>query len=99
MQIRRYGETFEVALTNSLTSADHSAFRELLSRMKESGSMLYVLELSKLDWIDLAGLGMLILAKEATGKAGAELILRSPKGHVKDLLELGRFDRILTVEF
>jgi HptB-dependent secretion and biofilm anti anti-sigma factor len=99
IQARRFGDTFEVTLTNRLTSADHSAFRELLSRIKDSGSALCVLELSNLDWIDSAGLGMLIFAKEAASKVGAELILRSPKGHVKELLALGHLDKILTVEF
>jgi len=95
---RRYGEKFEVALSESLTSADRAPFRKLLSEIEHSGVTVLVLELSNLDWIDSAGLGMLLLAKEAACNAGAELVLRSPKGHVKELLELGRFNKILRVE-
>ncbi len=96
---RRYGEILEVALRHRLTTADHAAFRNILSRVKENGIKALVLDLSDLDWIDSSGLGSLILAKEAAGKAGAKLELRSPKGLVKELLELGRFDKMLNVDF
>ena len=45
-----------------------------------------------------AGLGMLILAKETAEKGDLDLVLRSPKGHVKSLLELGHFDKLFTIQ-
>ena len=39
--------------------------------------------------------------KHASGKSEKEeldLVLRSPKGHVKSLLELGRFEKIFNIE-
>ena len=41
---------------------------------------------------------MLILAKELAEKEELDLVLRSPKGHVKSLLELGRFEKIFNIE-
>ncbi len=96
---RSYGEILEVGFSHRLTTADHAAFRNILSRVKESGIRMLVLDLSDLDWIDSSGLGALIFAKEAAVKAGTELVLRSPKGLVKELLELGRFDTLLNVEY
>ncbi len=87
----RTGQTFEVLLSDRLTIKDQADFRDLLSKLKESGSKIFVLDFSELGWIDSAGLGMLILAKEAAEKAGSELILRSPKGRVKELLDFARF--------
>lgn len=91
-------ERFEAELKDRLTSSDLGEFRELLAQMRESGRKSVVLDLSELSWIDSAGLGMLILAKETAEKAELDLVLRSPKGHVKSLLELGRFDKIFTIE-
>lgn len=88
----------EAGLSHRLTTADHEAFRQILSQVKESGIKTLILDLSDLDWIDSSGLGLLILAKEAGGKSGTELVLRSPKGLVKELLELGQFERILNIE-
>ncbi len=89
---------FEAEISDKLTSSDLSEFRELLSGIKQSTCKAIVLDLSKLEWIDSAGLGMLILAKELAEKEELELVLRSPRGHVKSLLELGRFEKIFNIE-
>jgi HptB-dependent secretion and biofilm anti anti-sigma factor len=100
MRIETYsrGDRLEVGLWDSLTSADLASFRGFLSEMKQTKCKTAVLDLSQLNWIDSAGLGMLILAKETAQKADLELVLASPKGHVKSLLELGRFDKIFTIQ-
>ncbi len=89
---------FEVELRDTLTSSDFASFREFLSLMKQTKCKTAVLGLGSLNWIDSAGLGMLILAKETAEKSDLQLVLRSPRGHVKSLLELGRFDKIFTIE-
>ena len=100
MKIETYsrGDHFEVGLSDSLTSADLTTFRELLTEMKQTKCKTAVLDLSKLNWINSAGLGMLILAKETAEKGDLQLVLSSPRGHVKSLLELGRFDKIFTIQ-
>jgi anti-anti-sigma factor len=91
-------ERFEAGISDKLTSSDLSNFRALLSEIKQSSRKVVVLDLSNLNWIDSAGLGMLILAKELAEKEELDLVLRSPRGHVKSLLELGRFDKIFNIE-
>ncbi len=66
--------------------------------MKQTKCKTAILDLSGLNWINSAGLGMLILARETAEKSDLKLVLRSPRGHVKSLLELGRFDKIFTIE-
>ena len=58
-----------------------------------------MLDLANLNWIDSAGLGMLLLARDAAHKNDLKLVLRSPRGDVKSMLELGRFDTIFDVRF
>ncbi len=91
-------DRFEAGICDKLTSSDLSNFRNLLSDIKKSARKTIVLDLSNLDWIDSAGLGMLILAKELAEKEELDLVLRAPKGHVKSLLELGRFEKIFNIE-
>ena len=89
---------FEAEISDKLTSSDLSNFRELLSEIKQSTCKVIVLDLDNLEWIDSAGLGMLILAKELAEKEELELVLRSPRGHVKSPLELGRFEKISNIQ-
>jgi anti-anti-sigma factor len=58
-----------------------------------------VIDLKDLDWIDSAGLGMLLLARETAAKNNLQLVLRAPQGDVKSLLKLGRFETLFDVQF
>ena len=100
MRLETYksNDRFEAEISDKLTSSDLSNFRELLSEIKQCPCKVIVLDLNNLDWIDSAGLGMLILAKELADKEELELVLRSPRGHVKSLLELGRFEKIFNIQ-
>ena len=100
MRLETYksNDRFEAEISDKLTSSDLSNFRELLSEIKQSPCKVIVLDLNNLDWINSAGLGMLILAKELAEKEELELVLRSPRGHVKSLLELGRFEKIFNIQ-
>ena len=100
MRLETYksNDKFQAEISDKLTSSDLTNFRELLSEIKQSPCKVIVLDLTNLDWINSAGLGMLILAKELAEKEELELVLRSPRGHVKSLLELGRFEKIFTIE-
>lgn len=91
-------DQFEAGISDKLTSSDLSKFRGLLSEIRQSSRKVIVLDLRNLDWINSAGLGMLILAKELAEKEELDLVLRSPRGHVKSLLELGRFEKIFNIE-
>jgi len=101
MKVRTFTHdgSFEVALSGRLTSADLVTFRELLSQIKESKCNLILIDLRDLDWIDSAGLGMLLLARENAAKSNMELVLRAPQGNVKSLLQLGRFETLFNVQF
>jgi HptB-dependent secretion and biofilm anti anti-sigma factor len=94
-----YSGRFEAALSGRLTSADLVAFRDLLSQIKESKCNLVLIDLKNLSWIDSAGLGMLLLARETAAKGNLELVLRAPQGDVKSLLQLGRFETLFNVQF
>jgi len=90
---------FEVEFSGRLTSADLGGFRELLSQIKESKCNLILIDLKNLDWIDSAGLGMLLLARDTAAKNNLELVLRAPQGDVKSLLKLGRFETLFNLQF
>ena len=89
---------FEARLSNNLTFSDDNSFRKLLDEMVASPTTNWVFDLSKLLSVDSAGLGMFIVAQHTAKKAGRKLALRSPAGHVKNLLQLSKMDKLITIQ-
>ncbi len=92
------GDTFEARLSDRLSFSDNGAFRKLLDEMLASNTRHWVFDVANLAAVDSAGLGMFIIAMETAKKAGQSLVLRSPTGHVKNLIELSKMDKLITVE-
>lgn len=86
-----------VELRERLTFSDHSAFRELLGEITRIGNKKCVFDLAKLVSIDSSGLGMFVVAQEQGKKDGWDLALVGASGHVKTLLELGKFSKVLEI--
>lgn len=92
------GGVFQAAISDRLAFSDHAAFRALLDQVNKSGVQKCVLDLSQLAAVDSAGLGMFMIALQDAKKFGWSLLLRSPQGKVKSLMELAKFDKLLTIE-
>ncbi len=86
-----------VKFFDRLAFADHASFRTLLELMKQTGPASVVFDLEQMSSIDSAGLGMFIIAQEASKRDGWVLTLRNPNTHVKQLLMFGRFDKLLNI--
>jgi HptB-dependent secretion and biofilm anti anti-sigma factor len=88
-----------VTLNGRLTFPDHPAFRALTSRLLGSEGHPLALELHELEFIDSAGLGMFLIARDEALRMQRTLILRSPRGQVKRMFELSKFDTLFAIEF
>ena len=70
----------------------------MISEMEDSGSRRHVIDLSQVEFIDSAGLGMLLLARDEGKRKNLDVCLRRPRGQVKRMLEVARFDTMFTIE-
>lgn len=86
-----------IALRGAFTFKDHHVFRSLLDALHGGGNG-HVLDLSGLDFIDSAGLGMLLLADDEARGAGWQLTLRRPSAQVARLFEVAALDTIFRIE-
>lgn len=91
-------DQFVAAFSDELSFADHGSFRDTLDKMIESGKKTFVIELSRLVSVDSAGLGMFLIASEEAKKGNWSLVLRSPQGQVKRMLDLAKFDEMVAIE-
>ncbi len=89
----------EAALTGRLTFETQKVFRDMVEDLRASGAARWVIDLEKLEFIDSAGLGLLLRAKAVSEKEGHQIFLRvPPEGQVRKMLDVSRFDQMFTYE-
>ena len=70
--------------------------RQLIGELTEDDSNNKIINLSNLEFIDSAGLGLLLRIQDACSKAGQTLSLRVPSdGQVQKMLQVARFDQLV----
>ncbi len=92
------GHSKELFLSGSFNFSDNSVFREIIKDMEDYGGQDYVLDLDGLEYIDSAGLGMLLIARETAEKKSLQLCLRRPQGQVQQMLQVTRFIDLIPCE-
>lgn len=95
--IKNVGEEIYVELAGRLTFADYGSFKELTELFIENNPKNCLLDLSKLEFIDSAGLGMLLIARDKMRMKNGEVTLKGAQGQVKKMLDLGHFDSLFKV--
>jgi len=87
-----------VAMTGDFTFTDHPAFLQLMKRLLGSPGAPMIIDLSQLTFIDSAGLGMLLIARDEAGKAKRSLSLRRPRGQIQRMFSVSKFSTLFTIE-
>ena len=88
----------KVSISGEFTFIDHTAFKAITARLLGRQGKPIVIDLARLEFIDSAGLGMLLIVRDEAGKAGRDLVLRGPSGQVKRMFDVTKFDTLFTVE-
>lgn len=96
--IRSHGHETEVMLRGRLTFADHESFRDIVSIFKEGTTRRCALNLGGLEFIDSAGLGLLLIVRDAAKDGHADVVLRGAKGSVRKMLDIAKFSDIIPLE-
>jgi anti-anti-sigma factor len=88
----------KVSISAEFTFTDHATFKVIAARLLDGQDKAIVIDLAKLEFIDSAGLGMLLIVRDEADKARRSLVLRSPCGQVKRMFDVTKFDTLFTVE-
>jgi len=96
--VRGDDTTRELFLQGRLTFSDNVDFRKIVDDLKAYNGTKCVFDLAGLEFIDSAGLGMLMLLRDATSDRPFSLSIRNADGQVKRMLEIAKFDALIPFE-
>lgn len=88
---------FAISLSGRFTFNDHDEFDALLSAVAASANKTLAIDLRGLEFMDSAGLSMLLIAREEAERHDTKLILLSPTGRVSHLLRLAAVDTLVEI--
>ena len=69
----------------------------LVEELVQRGDLKVVLDMTKVDYIDSAGIGLIALAAGKLKEAGGRCIVVAPEGRVLHLLKMTQMNSIVTV--
>jgi len=97
-KISNSGGNADVQLEGKFTFADNAKFRELLKALQNESLQSCGVDLSRLEFMDSAGLGMLILLKDTSVQSKFSLTLKKPQGQVEKILRISKFEEEIPIE-
>lgn len=99
MDIRKSisGSACQIVLSGKFTFADHSSFKTVIESAKDASITGLTLDLSALDFIDSAALGMLLIVRDEANKRGFKVNLYKPQGHVLKMFKISKFDTLFNM--
>ncbi len=90
---------FDVDLCGFFTFGDHPAFREILKKIEADENIRQIVfHMDKLEFVDSAALGMLLLAHDAVEKKQKSLVIKGVEGQVKKMFALAHFQKLFALE-
>ena len=90
--------SLEARLSGQFIFEDHTKFKTILAAAEDKKIHSIILDFTHVDFIDSAGLGMLLLLRDLCDKHKKPLVLRHPQGQVKKVFGISKFEHLFTVE-
>lgn len=89
----------QVGMIGQFTFADNVRFRDILDSIDQHSSKSVTLNLKKVDFVDSAALGMLLLLREKGQAEHFSITLEGAEGQVRRMFDLSRFDSLFTLVY
>lgn len=94
-KINNSGGKAQVVFSGDITFSENVSFRQLLKDIAEQSVESCEFDLSAVDMVDSAGLGMFLIAREQADTAGWKLTVTGAQGHVASMLKLTKLSDLL----
>jgi anti-anti-sigma factor len=91
-------DTYIITLKGEFTFTENKKFREINEEIAKLSVKHFVIDISGLTFIDSAALSMLIVIQEENRKQGRDMVLRSPRGQVREILTKSKFHKFFSIQ-
>ena len=100
MSIRiKYEEDYVIVLPDEeIEVYNISEIKEVLFDIIEKGNRKLIMDMSKVEYIDSSGLGVLVSVLKKVKVSEGKLVLISPKSSVKQILSLTNLDKVFNIQ-
>ena len=98
LETKMMEKQLQIILTGSIFVEDAQETKETLTTIIDEGNIDFLIDLSRVDYIDSSGLGMLVSVNKLAVKKGGGVIIKGLQGIVKELFELTRMNRVFEIQ-
>ncbi len=98
MKIDREGDTVRVELVDTLSFTNTYKIKKHIFKHIDPDVKVLILNVSKVDFMDSAGIGLLISLLKKIKSNGGKLIIEYPKLGVQKLLEMTKLDELMEIK-
>lgn len=81
-----------------LSFADAAMFQNIAETIRKEAGQSWRLVFEELEFIDSAGLGMLLMVRDLVSRGGGSIRVGGATGQVRKALDLARFGELMTIE-
>ncbi len=85
------------SLKGKFVFSDNQAFKGVVDVVKSSEFPSVILDLSELEFVDSAALGMFLVIRDEAKKRSVNLSLSNPVGHVQKMFTLSNFSSLFNI--
>ncbi|MDR3563403.1 MAG: STAS domain-containing protein [Negativicutes bacterium] len=97
IQVTTTGNHVTVAFSGEMHVEEAAKFREDMLELIKKSSIYFVLDMTRLKYIDSSGLGVLVALHKRALEHGGQVTIKGVNGSVKQLFELTRLTKVFTI--
>lgn len=86
-----------IQLSGQFTFADSPKFKQIIELVQEKGIEAVEIDFHDVDFIDSAGLGMLLLFRDECQSRRISVSLHSARGQVEKIFMISKFDQLFSM--
>lgn len=95
--VSHQGNDRRVVLQGHFTFTDNHKFKQIMQLMEQPDIRSITLDFAGVEFIDSAGLGMLLLLRDECQSRSLSISISSARGQVEKIFLLSRFDQLFTL--
>ncbi|NBO17628.1 MAG: anti-sigma factor antagonist [Proteobacteria bacterium] len=95
--INQQDSTRRIVMSGQFTFSDNQKFKQVLALLDDSQMKALVVDFTEVDFIDSAGLGMLLLLRDECQARNIAISIAAAKGQVEKIFLISKFDQLFSM--